>query len=80
MALRTGTLGEYLARLELSNLLFGTDYPLRTFPKLQPAPCFQRHIDSLRAAGLSDTERTAILGQNLHNLIYPLHNSYLNRP
>ena len=55
--------------IDYRRILFGTDYPLRTFPKLQPAPCFQRHLDSLRAADLTDAERDAILGQNLQNLL-----------
>ncbi len=52
-----------------SRVLFGTDYPLRTFPRQQPQPSFQHHLNDLRAAQLSASERDAILGANLARLL-----------
>lgn len=50
-------------------ILFGTDYPLRTFPKKQRTPNFHTHLDSLQNANLSEEELKRILGENSNNLI-----------
>lgn len=55
--------------VEPSRILFGTDYPLRTFPKRQSEPSFQLHLDDIRASGLSSDQLHGILGQNFIDLI-----------
>lgn len=50
-------------------ILFGTDYPLRTFPKSQTVPCFKKHLESLRSCGLTEAERNQILGTNMALLL-----------
>ncbi len=45
-------------------ILFGTDYPLKTFPKLQSTPDFKHHIERLKNAQLNETELISILGTN----------------
>ncbi len=50
-------------------IFFGTDYPLRTFPKTQTKPEFQTHIDSITNAGLKHDDLDKILEQNIKNII-----------
>ena len=55
--------------IDPKRILFGTDYPLRTFPKEQRQPSFQHHIDQLKYANLSEDELAGILGNNLASLL-----------
>lgn len=51
-------------------ILWGTDYPLRIFPKSQKEPDFSSFKDFVvREANLNDTERDAIFGHNLLSLL-----------
>lgn len=50
-------------------ILFGTDYPLRTFPKRQRKPDFQSHLESIRASGISTIDLDKILRGNIKRLI-----------
>lgn len=45
-------------------ILFGTDYPLRTFPKTQTKPGFAEHLAQLRSCALSEEELRSVLGEN----------------
>lgn len=51
-------------------LLFGTDYPLRSFPKRQPLPSFAPHLQSLRSSDLRPDELERILGTNAQRLFH----------
>ena len=47
-------------------ILWGTDYPLRIFPKFQKEPDFLTFKDLVdQEAKLNDSEREAIFGKNL---------------
>ncbi len=50
-------------------ILFGTDYPLRTFPKSQRKPEFQSHLNSIRASGIPAPDLEKILRENMKRLI-----------
>lgn len=51
-------------------ILFGSDYPLRVYPKRQKEPNFVDVINEVKKkANLSDQELTQILGQNIQNLL-----------
>ena len=45
-------------------ILFGTDYPLRTFPKQQSRPDFSSHLNALRNCGLNSDDLIQILREN----------------
>ena len=49
-------------------ILFGTDYPLRTFPRTQRRPEFVSHIEQIRHCSLSDKDKELILGKNFRRL------------
>ena len=51
-------------------VLFGSDYPLRVYPKHQKQPDFLRYINSVRNdTDMTDTELEAVLGRNLQELL-----------
>jgi len=50
-------------------LLFGTDYPLRTFPRRLDKPDFAAHLADLRDAGLAPAELAPILSGNARRLL-----------
>ena len=51
-------------------ILWGTDYPLRIFPKVQKEPDFSTFKDFVeKEAKLNDSEREAIFGKNLLSLL-----------
>ncbi len=52
-------------------ILFGTDYPLRTFPKKQSAPDFATHVDSICNAGIDAKDLEQILYRNLNQILEP---------
>jgi predicted TIM-barrel fold metal-dependent hydrolase len=43
-------------------VLFGSDYPLIAYPKIQTEPEFLGVLDEVRSAGLTDAQITALLG------------------
>ncbi|EDY83247.1 Amidohydrolase family [Verrucomicrobiia bacterium DG1235] len=49
-------------------VLFGTDYPLRVFPKDENAPDFKAPLEQLRNSKLSDTDLLKIISGNAVNL------------
>ena len=53
-----------------NKVLFGSDYPLRVYPKHQKQPDFLRYINSVRNdTDMTDTELEAVLGRNLQELL-----------
>lgn len=52
-------------------LLFGTDYPLRVFPRQEASPDFATALQQLRHAGLADSELRKILSSNAIALLQP---------
>ena len=50
-------------------ILFGSDYPLRLYPKEEAQFDFQRLLQEVRTAGLSETQLSAILGGNAQRLL-----------
>ncbi len=60
---------EAINQFSADRILFGTDYPLRTFPKTQKTPDFKTHLNALRTAGLSTTNLEKILHKNTNVLI-----------
>lgn len=50
-------------------ILFGTDYPLRTFPKRQTAPEFTSHLNTLRNCGLQAEDLNRIFQENSSKLL-----------
>jgi len=52
-----------------NRVLFGTDYPLRLYPRSSPKPGFERMIRDIRAAHLSTEEFDALMGGNLLSLL-----------
>ncbi len=50
-------------------ILFGTDYPLCTFPQESHEPEFKRAVNEIRQLGLPSDQWDAIMGANLLNLI-----------
>ena len=53
-----------------SKILFGSDYPLRLFPRDQKIPDLSRYVEGIRdAAGLDDGELRAIFRDNARRLL-----------
>ena len=50
-------------------ILFGTDYPIMLYPQDSSEADFSRMIADIRAAGLTDIEFDAIMGDNLRRLL-----------
>lgn len=50
-------------------ILFGTDYPLRTFPKKQKAPDFLSHVESIRHSGIAQVDLDNILRNNIKSIL-----------
>ena len=54
----------------IEKLLFGSDYPLRVFPRAQKAPDMSRYITHIgQESGLSEAELRLLLGGNFAELI-----------
>ncbi|MEM9159411.1 MAG: amidohydrolase family protein [Verrucomicrobiota bacterium] len=53
----------------IDRLLFGTDYPLRTFPKSQSRPDFTHHLARIQNSNLSEEELHKITSTNLEILL-----------
>jgi predicted TIM-barrel fold metal-dependent hydrolase len=49
-------------------ILYGSDYPLRLYPKTQTEPEFARFLAEIRGSGLAPTELAAVLGGNWQRL------------
>ncbi len=49
-------------------VLFGSDYPLRLFPKVDKKPGFERFLEQIDNAGLTEVEKEKILGGNARKL------------
>ncbi len=58
-----------IVQIGSDRILFGTDYPLRTFPKTQKTPDFQTHIDSLRYSGIAQVDLDNILCNNIRSIL-----------
>lgn len=50
-------------------ILFGTDYPLLPFPRLDGTPGFKRMADEVRGSGLTMEELRLVLGENARRLL-----------
>jgi len=55
-------------RIGANRILFGTDYPLRTFPKTQSHPDFVSHIRQVKNSSLSEPDKALILRGNFNRL------------
>lgn len=53
----------------IDRVIFGSDYPLRVYPRRGPTPDFIRQIDAIRGTDLTPTEFDAIIGVNLLTLL-----------
>ena len=54
----------------INKLLFGSDYPLRIYPKSQKTPDMHRFIESISSkSGLSDSDMESLLGGNFSHLL-----------
>ncbi len=49
-------------------ILFGSDFPLRLYPRREPEPGWQGIFREMRASGLSDAQREAICRTNFQQL------------
>ncbi len=58
-------------RVGSGRILYGSDYPLILYPKLDSRPGFTRFLGEIARSGLSEGERTAILGSNIRRLLAP---------
>lgn len=47
-----------------ARILYGSDYPLRLYPRAQTEPEFGRFLTELRASGLDEAQLAAVLGGN----------------
>uniref|UniRef100_UPI00389AA57D amidohydrolase family protein n=1 Tax=Candidatus Seribacter sulfatis TaxID=3381756 RepID=UPI00389AA57D len=51
-------------------IIWGTDYPLKIFPKVQSKPDFSTFIKEIhKVADLSDDEKDALFHQNIFSLL-----------
>jgi predicted TIM-barrel fold metal-dependent hydrolase len=58
-----------IAAAGLDRILFGTDYPLRVFPRLDKPPGFQRMVGEIEHLDLPEEELSAMFGENLQKLL-----------
>ncbi len=56
--------GRVAAVVGEERILYGSDYPLRLYPKHQTEPDFTRFLGEIRDCGLGAEERAAVLGGN----------------
>jgi predicted TIM-barrel fold metal-dependent hydrolase len=52
-----------------ARILFGTDYPLRVYPRDATPPDFARMVAEIKASGLTAAEFEAIMGDNARKLL-----------
>ncbi len=50
-------------------VLFGSDYPLVLYPKIASSPGWKEMLAEVEGAGLSASEKTAVLGENAADLL-----------
>lgn len=50
-------------------ILFGSDFPLRLYPRLEKTPGWRNLLAEFGSSGLQDRERAALLGGNLKSLL-----------
>ncbi len=58
-------------RVGADRVLYGSDYPLRLYPRKQKAPDFRLFLEEIEDAGLTASEKKKILGVNASKLIHP---------
>ncbi len=63
-----GIYQDAIDQIGAERILFGTDYPLRTFPKQQKAPDFATHLNALQACGLDPQDLESLLYKNARKL------------
>ncbi len=56
-------------RIGPERVLYGSDYPLRLYPREQSAPDFRRFLRDIESAGLTDEEKRLVLGRNMWGLL-----------
>jgi len=65
-----GVFKQMVELVGIDKLLYGSDYPLRIYPRSQKAPEMESFIASIQSqSGLSDTELSKLLGGNFARLI-----------
>jgi len=64
-----GVWARAVAAAGASRILFGSDFPLNAYPKVETAPEMRRFLAEVRAAPLADEERSAILGGNARRIL-----------
>ncbi len=50
------------------HIVYGSDYPLRLYPKIHSEPEFARFLGEIRGSGLTEAELAAVLGANWRRL------------
>lgn len=67
---RKNPLRQIIDRVGIRQVLFGSDYPLRVYPRQQKVAGMQTFLESMRVeAGLSDAEKAAFLGANMGRIL-----------
>lgn len=65
-----GIFKQMVALVGIEKLLFGSDYPLRIYPRQQKVPCMARFLDSIRRqTGLGEAALERLLGGNFERLM-----------
>lgn len=62
---------EALSAVGAERILYGSDYPLILYPRTARVPGFADFLGEIAAAGLSEGERRAVLGENARRLLAP---------
>jgi hypothetical protein len=57
-----------VAAIGAERILFGSDYPLRLYPRRESEPGFTSLLAEVRGSGLEPTALTAVLGGNWQRL------------
>ncbi|GAB5562718.1 MAG: hypothetical protein SynsKO_43650 [Synoicihabitans sp.] len=65
----TDCYGAAINQVGADRILFGTDYPLRTFPREARQPEFSRAVKQIQQLDLTPHQFDAIMGSNLLNLL-----------
>jgi uncharacterized protein len=58
-------------RVGAERILYGSDYPLLLYPRESRRPGFARFLGDIARSGLTDGERSLILGSNVRRLLSP---------
>jgi len=77
---KTPVYREFCDTISSDKILFGTDYPLRVFPKDKDAPNFTAPLEELKQGNLTPAEIERISGRNAQQLFKLSHPSHLPRP